>query len=205
MDEKYVEVEGVKYVDDGTGNPKFDDAGNFVPFVEEKVVPYARFKDVNDKFRNLEQEISALKTKKEDGGLSTEQKKELEAKTYLKKLLSETLEETKTAETEREKAELVKFESEVEEVLSVNTDIKKDEFLKFIEEEASKYGIESIDGAMKLYRKMGDVEKNVAERTKRDMKSKPVFPSHEGSSGGETNDNGKSLWQIADEIISNLK
>lgn len=34
--EKFVEVEGKKFVDDGTGQPKKDEAGNPVPFVEKQ-------------------------------------------------------------------------------------------------------------------------------------------------------------------------
>lgn len=206
MEDKYVEVDGGKYIDDGAGNPKLDDAGNPIPFVEEKFVPYTRFKEVNDKFKTLEGEIAALKTQsKEDGGLSPEQKKELEAKTYLKNLLKETLDETKQAESAQEKAELERFEKDVEESLSIHTDVKKEDFLKFIEEDAPAYGIESVDGAMKLYRKINDLSKDIAERTKRDMKSKPSFPTHEGGGSSDANDAGKSLWQIADEVIKNLK
>ena len=205
MEEKYVEVDGAKYIDDGTGSPKLDDADNPIPFVEEKAVPYTRFKEVNDKMKTLEGEITALKTQKSDGGLSPEQKKELEAKTYLKNLLKETMDETKTAESQKEKAELEKFDQDVSEILSVNADVKKDDFLKFVEEEAATYGIESVDGAMKLYRKMNDLSKEVSEKTKKELLGRPKLPEHEGGGKQEPSDAGKSLWQIADEVIKGVK
>ena len=196
--QEYVEVDGAKFVDDGAGNAKLDDAGKPVPFVEEKSIPYSRFKEVNDDLKTLKQEIAGLKTQKSDGGLSPEQQKELDAKTYLKSLLTETLNENKQVESQKEKAELEKFDSDVSESLSVNTDVKKDEFLKFIEEEASAYGIESVDGAMKLYRKMNNLTKEVSEKTKKEMLGKPRLPEHEGGGKEEPSDAGKSLWEITD-------
>ena len=47
MEEKYVEVDGQKFVDDGAGSPKVDVDGNRVPFVEQSV-PFSRFKEVNE-------------------------------------------------------------------------------------------------------------------------------------------------------------
>ena len=205
MEEKYVEVEGVKYIDDGTGSPKLDDAGNPALFVEEKAVPYTRFKEVNDKMKTLEGEIAALKTQKSDGGLNPEQKKELEAKTYLKNLLKETLDETKSAESEKKQAELAKFNQDVSEILSVNADVKKDDFLKFVEEEAATYGIKSVDSAMKLYRKINNLSKEVSEKTKKELLGRPKLPEHEGGGKQEPSDAGKSLWQIADEVIKGVK
>src|SRR3990167_2583262 len=78
---------------------------------EEPMVPLHRFREVNEKLEKVENEIAGLKQQKETpGGLSEEQTKELQAKTYLKTLLKETLEEDKKTATERETTEQRQFE-----------------------------------------------------------------------------------------------
>lgn len=55
---KFVEVEGKKFVDDGTGQPKKDDNGNPVPFVEQK-----RQESPADRKARLERELARHKEK----------------------------------------------------------------------------------------------------------------------------------------------
>ena len=59
----------------------------------EKMIPESRFKEVYGQMKNLEREITTLKSKESGSGLTEEQQKELQAKEYLKSLLKETLSE----------------------------------------------------------------------------------------------------------------
>lgn len=206
MDVKFVEVDGQKFVDGGDGTPKLDDNGNPVPFIEEKTVPYGRFKEVNEEKNRLEQEIASLKNQKRDGGLSPEQEKELQAKQYLKSLLKETLAEEEKAKQEAEATELKQFEASVDEVLALNPAVKRDDFLKFIEEKSDEYGIQTPEGAMKLYLDLGKLSKDALDKAKDELRGKPKLPHHEGEGGSkQVDDTGKSLYQIASEAIANLK
>lgn len=205
MEEKYVEVDGKKFVDDGAGSAKLGEDGQPIPFVEEKTVPYERFKEVNDKFRSLEAEISSLKTQgKKEGGLSAEQEKELAAKTYLKGLLKETLEEQNKTKTEQEITEQKQFESEVTDILIENSDVKKKDFLEFIEKNSTKFGIQSPKGAMELYKHLNEVKKSAVEEERK----KPGMPSHEGGANRiepKAEDKEKSFSQITNEIHKELR
>lgn len=172
---------------------------------EEKTVPYSRFKEVNDKMRGLERDISSLKAAKSAGELSEEQQKELKAKEYLKGLLKETIEEQKKQTAEEEAKEQTLFEQEVEEALLANTDVKRAEFLKFIEEEGDDYS--SVQAIMKGYKRLAETSKTASEKTKKELAGKPSLPTSEGGGGekpaAET-DKGKPLWQIAVEAAKEL-
>lgn len=199
----YVEVDGQKFVDDGTGSPKLDDNSQPIPFVEEKAVPYHRFQEVNTQLKTLEKEITALKEGKKEGTLSDEQQKELQAKTYLKGLLKETLEEQEKSKNQIEQEEMSKFKEDVSEVLAIHTDIKKDDFLKFLETDGDDYA--SVASAMKSYKRINELSTEAAKVKNKD--GKPGLPTHEGG-GGQTydheKDKGKSLWQIAEEAQREL-
>ena len=164
---------------------------------EGKTVPYERFKEIYKKGKDLEQEVSSLKAKGQEGGLSADEKKELDAKVYLKKIAKEAIDEIEASKAEVTKKEQQTFDDEVAETLDINPDVKKADFLKFIEKEAQTYGIDSVEGAMKLYKKFNEVSKDASEKTKKDIASKPGLPKHEGG-GGETppDDSKKSLYQI---------
>ena len=117
---------------------------------EEKVIPESRFREVYGKMKNLEREITTLKEGKKEGTLTEEQSKELQAKQYLKGLLKETLEEEKTAVETREKEQLESFKEQVNSILDVHTDVKKGDFLKFLEDEGDDYA--SISPPIKRYK-----------------------------------------------------
>jgi hypothetical protein len=169
---------------------------------DKQTVPVSRFKEVYREKKELEQKVSSLEAKKEE---TPDEKKELEAKTYLKNLQKEVLKEMEEEKVRASKEELTKFNQQVEDTLVINTDVKKAEFLKFIEEEAEHYGIESVDGAMKLYRKFNDLSKEVADKTKKDISSKPKMPTHEGGGKPAYDDGNKSLYEIANEAKKELK
>lgn len=205
MDIKYVEVDGAKYVDDGQGKPKLDDVGNLVPFVEAKTVPYERFKEVNDGLNKLKEEIASLKSAKRSDGLTPEQEKELQAKTYLEKLTRETWDKISKEKSESETKEQQQFEKNVNDVLATNTDVKREDFTKFLEEKSEAYGIETVQGAMKLYRDIHALQKESADKAKRELTGRPNLPSNEGKpSPRPPEDKGKSIHQIAAELIAKL-
>jgi len=208
MEEKYVEVDGQKFVDDGTGIPKVGEDGQQIPFVEEKTVPYSRFKEVNDGRKQLEERIKTLEEKKQDTGLTTDEKKELEAKQYLEKLVNETVEKREKTQKEKEEHETATFKREVDEILDLNPDVKRAEFAAFLEKEADKYGVESVKGAMTLYKDLQKLKTETTDKTKKEIAAKPKS-LQPGGGGGEINwaekDKGKSLSQIASEVIKDLK
>jgi len=176
-----------------------------LPSEEDKqTVPVSRFKEVYREKKELEEKISSLEAKKNEGTITSDEKKELEAKTYLKNLQKEVVKEMEEEKAKTAKEELTKFNQQVEDTLVVNTDVKKAEFLKFIEEEAENYGIESVDGAMKLYRKFNDLSKEVADKTKKEISSKPKMPTHEGGGKSTYDDSNKSLYDIVNEAKKEL-
>lgn len=162
----------------------------------DKVIPYSRFKEVVDKKNELEAELAKNKQKEEP---TPEKAKEVEAKNYLKNLLKETLEETKSEAAKKEAEELQKFQSEVEDAVTKNPGVKKDDFLKFVEENGDDFA--SVASAMKHYRTINKISKEDAEEAAKGKK--PALPNSEDKSSGKSDhdDKGKSLWQIADEAI----
>lgn len=204
--DKYVEVDGQKYVDDGEGNPKVGEDGNPIPFVAEQTVPYHRFKEVIDKTKALEADIQALKSTKKDSGLTPEQEKELQAKTYLKSLLKETLTEQEEAQARDKEQELKQFEKDVESALELNTDVKKPDFLKFMEEEGDDFS--SVASAMKHYKNVQEAREEAVEKAKDDLKGRPNLPRHEGGGTAKEapeTDKGKSITEVAQDIIRGLR
>lgn len=196
-DVKFVEVDGQKFVDDGNGQPKVDTAGNPIPFVEEKTVPYSRFKEVNDKMNELAEQIKSLTEKKDAGTISPDEKKELEAKQYLEKITRESLTKIEQEKKDKETEELKAFEKNVNELLEIHSNVKRDDFLKFLEEEGDDFS--TLDSAMKHYLKN-------SEKKETDKAKKPSLPSNEG--GGSrieaVDDGKKSLRQISEEIIRSI-
>jgi len=170
---------------------------------EEKAVPYSRFKEVNEKTKELSKEVESLKAK-DSGGLTPEQKKELEAKTYLKNLYKEVLKEEKDAEAQRDKEEQATFNEQVDEVVE-ELGLDKKAFVKWMKEGAAdKYGATTPKGAANIYKDLEKSKKEAAEETKKDISSKPSLPKHEGSSGGGSpkDDSNKSLTEIASDAIA---
>lgn len=173
---------------------------------EEKFVPEARFAQVYGKMKGLEREITELKTQKTDGKFTPEQEKELQAKQYLSGLMKETLAEVEKAKADAEAAELVKFKDEVNEILESNTDVKRSEFMDFLEKEGNDYS--SVASAMKGYKRLNDTAKTAAEKAKKAKDNKPSIPSSEGSGGYNSElskeDKGKDFWEIANEAIKSV-
>ena len=206
--ENYVEVDGQKFVDDGTGSAKLGEDGNPIPFVEEKTVPYERFHEVIEKTHELENQIKELKEQKATNkGISPEQEKELQAKTYLKNLLRETLSEQESAKKQEDEREAREFKQNVDEVLSANADVKRSDFVKFLETKADSYGVKSVHGAMQIFRDLNNLSREAAEKAKKDIAAKPGMPKSEGdgAKGYRETDKGKPIWQIAEEAKKELR
>jgi hypothetical protein len=175
---------------------------------KEQTVPLSRFQEVYGELKEVKSRVEELQEKKSTESLSPEEKKELDAKQYLQKLIEETIDNRTKVQTKKEQQEQRDFEESVNNILLVNPDVKKDDFLKFVEEKANIYNIQGVEGAMKLYRDLNNLSKTVSEKTKEDLKKKPNLPKSDTSAGSEsrpTSDKGKSLSQIANEIASGLE
>lgn len=185
--------------DDGSKNPPEGDPSAPPKSNEPENVPYHRFKEVNAKVRDLEQQLKSLNNKPSTPGAED---KEAQAKSYLKGLLRETLEEQKKLEVETKQKEQDAFNNEVDKTLELNADVKRADFLKFIKEKSDSYGITSVAGAMKLYRDFNNLSKESLEKAKKDLSAKPRLPNNEGGgSGGGKNSYGSSLQEIASNSI----
>ena len=171
----------------------------------DKVVPYDRFAEVIKEKNELKQK---LEEQSKPSVNQDNEDKEVKAKNYLKTLTKETLEEVKREEIAQRQAEEKEIEKEISNTLELNPDIKKTDFTKFLSEKAEIYGIKSIDGAMKLYREINNLSKDVADKTKKDILGKPVMPKSEG--GGESisyekDFKGKSWGEITETMKKSLK
>ena len=167
------------------------------PETKEQSVPYHRFKEVNQKYGELKEQISELQAQIKEKGSTTPE--ESNAKTYLKQMLKETLAEEQRQKQQEERAVQEKFNNSLDEVLDIHTDVKRADFIKFIEDNAKKFDISSVQGAMSLYKEMKSSK--VVAKT-----DKPNLPEHKGTAESKPvyDDKGKSLSQIAEEAIADL-
>jgi len=166
----------------------------------EKTVPYSRFKDVNEAKNKAEQDLQAFRA----GGTNPDQDKEARAKTFLKGLVKEQLQEEEEAKKAFETQKQKEFKGSVDEVLAVNTSIDKQVFLKFIKENSDKYTITTVKGAMKLYKDLNKIKDDTVEETKDNLSKKPNLPKSRGTSDTKTDysdDKDKSYNQVVQEII----
>ena len=148
-----------------------------------------------------------MKEKKHETGLNEEEQKELKAKQYLKTLYKEIREEEKAEENRQKTQQDRKFAFEVDDAIALNPEVKKTDFIKFLEEEADELGITSVSGAMKAFRKLNSIKKEVAEETKTKINEKPGLPkssTNQSSVDYVKEDKGKSLVQIAQEVKKSL-
>ena len=168
---------------------------------EAQTVPIDRFNKVYQENKELKEASKTPETKEKEN-ISPDQQKEAQAKTYLKGLVKEELEEAKADEVKATKAEETKFDSDVEDVLAVNTEVDRDEFLKFMEEKSDKYSMESVTGAMALFKDFQGVKSETEEETKENLAKKPDLPKSEAGGAGSAviDDSGKSIQEIAAEL-----
>jgi len=183
---------------------KIEEGNSEVPKTEEntedKPVPYHRFKEVNDQLKELREMVKP----KDNSAKTPEQEKEEKAKEYLKNLHKEVLAEEQKAKQIQEEKELKDFKEQLSEVLSVNTNVKRAEFEKFLETDGDDYS--SIASAMKAFKRFNEIETKGKEKGKEEMKGKPKMPSHEGPQAeAPVEDKTKSIRQIAEEAIGSLE
>ena len=169
------------------------------PSTPEQTVPIGRFNEVYKKTKELEEKIGTLNTDKEV--LTPEQQKEKQAEEYLSKLTEKVLEKREAAKKDADAKEQSKFEEEVDDVLAVHTDVKREEFLKFVKTKSDEYGVKSVKGAMKLYKDLGKLKSETEDELKDNLSKKPNLPKSEGASPKTpTDDSGKSYEQIQREV-----
>lgn len=166
---------------------------------------HARATKAESRLKEYEQKLKELEDSKSTGA-SPDKEKELQAKSYLKSLLKEVTEEEKKALERAEREQQERFERDVDEALLLNTDIKRAEFLKFIKDEADQYGVQTVQGAVTLFRRFQDVASSASEKTKKDLSKKPGLPASDGSGEAPAyKDEGKSLYDIVNEAKKELK
>ena len=172
----------------------------------DKSVPYSRFKEVNDQLKSMKDRVDSLQTTSKGRDLTPKEQEELNAKTYLRNMLKDVLTEEERTKQEAEKKEVDVFNSEVDSILDINSDVKKNEFLDFIEKNSEKYGIESVKGAMALYKDLNQVKAKAKDEGKKEVINKPKFPSSDGgmATKGNYDVRGKSIYDIAREAANEL-
>ena len=169
---------------------------------DSEVIPASRFKEVYRQMKEAERKLEAHEQPKDD---KTAGDKEAQARNYLKGLTKEALAEAKREQAEAEANDYAKFQDEVKEVLDINTDVKKQEFLTFLEKEGDDYS--SVEAAMKVFKRLAETAKDASDKARKSIAVKPGLPKSEGMGGEKSKeeiqeaDKGKSLHQIAQEAI----
>ena len=175
------------------------------PNPEEQTIPYSRFKEVNDKRKELEEQVNTLKA---SGAPKEEvQDAEKKAEEYLEKLTDKVLARREQAKAEAERVEQDQFNQELDDILIANPSVKRSEFVKFTEENMGKYGISSLEGALSLYKDFGDISKKAKEEIEESLEKKPGLPKNEGlgKQGNELpDDSNKTFNQVLDEVVRGI-
>ena len=128
---------------------------------------------------------------------SEEEKKEQQAKQYLKDLYKEVVAEEKSKEQENSK----KLQDEIDLVSTLYPDFNKEKVL----ETMKKFGIENVEKAYLASKEMNRVVEETKEKTKKEVLSKPKSPSAvktqdgAGSKFSEEDIRGKSIWELAEQ------
>src|SRR3990167_9824496 len=172
----------------------------------DKSVPYSRFKEVNDKMNSMKERIDSLQNTSKGRDLTPKEQEELNAKSYLRNMLKDVLTEEERTKNEAEAKEVATFNSEVDSILEFNSEIKRNDFIDFIEKNSEKYGIESVKGAMALYKDLNQVKAKAKDEGKKEVLNKPKFPSGDGgiAAKGNYDVKGKSIYDIAREAADEL-
>ncbi len=179
----------------------------------EEAVPYDRFKEVVDERNQARTDLSKSldnetpKTEQPQTGLTEAQQQEQQAQKYIDDRAEAKVNEILEKRTAAETKEQVEFDSALQNQLDLNPSIKKDDFLKFIEDKADSYGVKGVAGAMALYKDLKMATTEGADEKAKDIASKPGLPQHEGGAaegGTPEADTSKSLSEIAEEVTSEM-
>ncbi len=172
---------------------------------DEKTVPYDRFKEVNEAKKGLETEVKTLKDSQPDK-LTPEQEKEKQAEDYLSGLVSKELEKKEQAKKETEVKEEQQFNQDVQDVLDENQDIKKPDFLAFIEKEGDNFA--TVKGAMSIFKQLGKTAKTAKAEGIEEEQAKPELPSSEGGTIESTEppkeDANRTLSQVVQDVVKGM-
>ena len=173
----------------------------------EQTVPYERFKGVNDAKKELETEVKTLKESQPDK-LTPEQQKEKQAEEYLSGLVKKELDKKADAETQAEKTEQKEFDEQVNEVIDANSDIKRADFLKFIEDNDKEFEFSSVNSALKVYKALNTTAKDAKAEGKEDILNKPELPSSEAGKVESTEppkeDANRTIGQVVQDIVKGM-
>ena len=173
---------------------------------EDQQVPLNRFQKVNEEKKALAEEVKSLKDQsKKEQTLSDQEEAEKKASDYISKKVEERLEAREKKQKETEDDEQKKFEEDVTEILDVFTDVKRKDFLKFIEDNDEEMEFVTVKAAMATYRKINDLSKEAEDKVKDDLDAKPSLPKNEGVKA-ETppDDSNKTLQEIVNEEVAKL-
>ena len=181
------------------------------PETEEKTVPYSRFKEVVDEKNQLlgsiDNRLEELgKKETSPAGLSDTEQAEQKAKEYIRNEIRDELKSERAQEATAKQAEQVQLDKDVQSQLDLNPDVKKEEFLKFMEE-GDRYGVSTVGGFMELFKDLRKASTKGADEAAKDIASKPSLPSHEGGSqvgGPPEGDAEKDIFQIASDAKQSL-
>lgn len=175
-DTKFVEVEGKKYIDDGTGKPKVDEKGEKVLFVEKQIedlstVELEELATKNPHVKKMLEERKAREEADKNAEIERKKKEDEEAvkKGEFQKLADERQKELdkKTTELDNAGKMLANYKKTVENILnSILPTIPKDKLglipENFSARERLEYIIKNADvlGAKTPMNKGGEVKKN---------------------------------------------
>jgi len=151
-----------------------------------------------ERYQNLKKEVDAARqnpdtTPEEQQNLDD---KEKQARAFLKKIFREEYETVRKEEQERESVRLSDFDDAVDEVLEDNPDIKESQLLDVVEEFEVEPKI-----AVKIIKKW--------EAEGMGGKPKPKMPTPKRAQPGapkeKSNDAGKTMYQVAQDVIKDFK
>ena len=165
---------------------------------QEQTVPINRFNEVYGKNKELEKELADLKAPKPSSEGISEEDKKLEDK--IKSVNDKIAKDKETASVEEQK----QFDKDVDDSLTVYTDVDRDDFKKFIEEKSDQYHIDSVEGAMAIYRDINKMAEETEEQAIRRLSEKPSLPRNEGTpmAGVSHDDSNKTIEEIAEEAAT---
>lgn len=159
--------------------------------VIQKIKYREKYQQVKTELEGIKRELEQFKSSKSNG---EEDESEKKAKEYIRNQAKEVLMELQNMEKTEEEKIISEFEDKVEAVIDENPEISEEQILDICEE----FEVEP-ETAVKIIKKQNGV------RAKPKMPSSKRFVSNRNDSESKKEDSGKSIWQIAQEVKSELK
>ena len=171
--------------------------------VEKPPVPYDRFKEVNDELKTVRSEIQELKSKKEEEGLSEDEKKELVAKEFIMKAADEAYERRVV----KEQAATAERENGIKEEIKFYNSIDKDFTEKIAEEIGGKYGTEknpvSIDIAYNIFKNEKELKSQIS--TPKPKLPNPLRSTEIAEPVSDEEIKKKGMWELVEDAKKILR